>query len=114
MADVLELKDGSFVTPINVFDVLDVVEEYIGTDTRQYLEECFISENIIELDKDDSLFALKDHYSQVLMNIDDVAEELEKKMQEKQMSRDAINGCIQRIRSVVRREKIGSDDDRET
>ena len=41
MADVLELKDGSLITPVNVFDVLDVVEEHMGTDIRQYLEAYF-------------------------------------------------------------------------
>ena len=114
MAEVLELKDGSLVTPVNVFDVLDVVEEYLGMDARQYLEECFSSEGVTMLDKDDSLLILREHYTQVLENIEDVVGELEKKMQEKRMRREAINSCIRRIRCMVRRERIGSDDDGET
>ena len=39
MAYVLELTDGSLLIPMSLFDVLDVVEESVGTDVRQYLEE---------------------------------------------------------------------------
>ena len=37
----LELKDGSIIVPRSIFDVFDVVEEYMGTDIREYLETWF-------------------------------------------------------------------------
>ena len=39
MPHVLEIKGGELLTPFNVFDVMDAVEDYMGTDIRQYLEE---------------------------------------------------------------------------
>ena len=38
MPHVLEIKGGELLTPFNVFDVRDAVEDYMGTDIRQYLE----------------------------------------------------------------------------
>ena len=34
----LELLDGSLISPTSLFDALDTVEEYCGTDLRQYME----------------------------------------------------------------------------
>ena len=105
MADVLELKDGGLVTPVNVFDVLDVVEEYMGTDIRQYLEAYFVDGKIVTLSEGDSLEEMKDHYQQILMNIDDLAIELIKKTNGRQrLCRDSIKSCMEQIRDVVRRE----------
>ena len=39
MPHVLEIKGGELLTPFNVFDVMDAVEEYMGPDIRQDLEE---------------------------------------------------------------------------
>ena len=39
MPHVLEIKGGELLTPFNVFDVMDAVEDNKGTDIRQYLEE---------------------------------------------------------------------------
>ena len=39
MAQVLELLDGNLITPRGLCDVLDVVEEYTGTEIRQYIED---------------------------------------------------------------------------
>ena len=106
MADVLELKDGSLITPVNVFDVLDVVEEYLGTDRGQYLEAYFVDGKIVTLSDGDSLAEMKDHYQQVLMNIDDVAVEVIKKTNQRQrFSREAIRTCMEQIRDIVRREE---------
>ena len=39
MPHVLEIKGGERLTPLNVLDVMEAVEDYMGTDIRQYLEE---------------------------------------------------------------------------
>ena len=36
---VLRMKDGKFITPFDLDDVLEAVEEYAGDGVRQYLEE---------------------------------------------------------------------------
>lgn len=106
MAEVLELKDGGLVTPVNVFDVLDIVEEYLGTDVRQYLEFYFQDGVQLNLTESDSLEEMKDHYTQVLLNIDDLAEELEKKIIGKRFRREAVRNCTDQIRNIVRREGV--------
>lgn len=50
MAEILGMKDGSFIVPADVFDVLDAVEEYMGVDVRQYLELHFMDGR---MEKDD-------------------------------------------------------------
>ena len=62
---VIELKDGSLITPMGVFDVLDVVEEYLGTDLRQYLEDWFENDRE-ELTEDERFDELREHYVSVL------------------------------------------------
>lgn len=39
MPHVLRMKDGKFITPFDLDDVLEAVEEYAGDEVRQYLEE---------------------------------------------------------------------------
>lgn len=77
MALVLELLDGNLITPRSLSDVLDVVEEYTGTEIRQYLEEYLIEGPIEETD-DERFDSLKDHYRQVLSNIKDECKEMER------------------------------------
>ena len=36
MPHVLEIKGGERLTPLNVLDVMEAVEDYMGTDIRQY------------------------------------------------------------------------------
>ena len=38
MPHVLRLKDGKLITPFDLDDVLETVEEYDGDEVRQYLE----------------------------------------------------------------------------
>lgn len=38
MPHVLRMKDGKFITPFDLDDVLEAVEEYAGDEVRQYLE----------------------------------------------------------------------------
>lgn len=35
MPHVLEIKGGERLTPLNVLDVMEAVEDYMGTDIRQ-------------------------------------------------------------------------------
>ena len=91
MAYVLELTDGSLLIPMSLFDVLDVVEESVGTDVRQYLEEWLETEQF-ELSEDERFENLKDHYETVLSVI---ADELNQEDQQ-----EALN----RVKTIIRRE----------
>ena len=91
MAYVLELTDGSLLIPMSLFDVMDVVEESVGTDVRQYLEGWLEMEQI-ELTEDERFENLKDHYETVLSVI---ADELNQEDQQ-----EALN----RVKTIIRRE----------
>lgn len=73
VAHVLDLKDGSFVVPMNLFDALDTVEDYMGVDMRLYLEEYFAEDVFEEVSIDDHyvafLEALEDMVMQIKQNI---------------------------------------------
>ena len=77
MAQVLELLDGNLITPRGLCDVLDVVEEYTGTEIRQYIED-YLMEDPVEETEDERFDALRDHYRQILFNVKDECNELER------------------------------------
>ena len=45
MPHVIQLKDGKLLIAFEIRDVLEVVENYIGQETRKYIEE-YLEENI--------------------------------------------------------------------
>ena len=91
MAYVLELTDGSLLIPMSLFDVLDVVEESVGTDVRQYLEEWLETEQV-ELTEDERFEELKDHYETVLSVIAD------------ELNREDKQEALKRVKTIIRRE----------
>ena len=91
MAYVLELTDGSLLIPMSLFDVLDVVEESVGTDVRQYLEEWLETEQF-ELSEDERFENLKDHYETVLSVIAD------------ELNREDKQEALKRVKTIIRRE----------
>ena len=95
MADVIELRDGNLITPFHIYDALDAVEEYCGTELRQYLEVYFLDDEEEEIDLDD-------HYITVLGSIGDVASEAERYLSKRkyQVARE----CLQRIKAMTQRE----------
>lgn len=102
MPHVLEIKGGELLTPLNVFDVLEAVEDYMGTDIRQYLEEYLenAEDDASEITDDE----IADHYKQVLMNIKDETEEALKQTEKARMDRKAIREALTLIVKMIRRE----------
>jgi len=95
MAQTLELLDGSYITPMSIFDVLDTVEEYAGTDVRQYLESYFIDgDEPVERDE---------HLVEVLESIEDIVAELERVNTDKQSRKKDIQYNLDRLRATIRR-----------
>lgn len=102
MPHVLEIKGGELLTPLNVFDVMDAVEEYMGTDIRQYLEE-YLEEAEGEAEEitDDEL---ANHYKQVLENIKEKTEEAARLLEKPRMDRKAIRETLGLTMKMIGRE----------
>ena len=99
MPHVLEIKGGELLTPFNVFDVLEAVEDYMGTDIRQYLEG--VESDAEEISDDE----ITDHYKQVLLNIRDETEEALRLIEKPRMDRKAIRETLNLIVKMIGREK---------
>lgn len=96
MAQTLGLLDGSYITPMSVFDVLDTVEEYTGTEVRQYLENYLVDgEEPVERDE---------HLVEVLESIEVIVTELERVNTQKQTRKKDIQYHLDRLRATIRRE----------
>lgn len=92
----IELLDGSFVSPYSLFDALDTVEEYCGTEMRQYLESYFM-DDIDPVDKDE-------HLTDVLGSIRSIGVEIDRELQKDQVSKKNIQYQLDRIRATIRHE----------
>lgn len=102
MPHVLEIKGGELLTPINIFQVMDAVEEYMGTDVRQYLEE-YLEDQVWEPEEitDEEIV---DHYRQVLLNIKDEAEAVMKLTEKSRMEKKAVRRMMELIIKMIGRE----------
>ena len=103
----LELKDGSLITPLGVFDVLDTVEEYLGTDVRQYLEAYFSDEDPwTSLPDGEKTALLLEHYQTVLEGIDDVISEADRLMRQNPVKRKKVVEDLDVIRKMIEKERV--------
>ncbi len=100
MALVLEMKNGDLITPRSIFDIMDVVEEMIGVEVRQYIETYLESGNEPLLDEGEA-----DHYMTVLENIEDEASGIENLLAKKGSYRKQIYEKTDKIRSMINRER---------
>ena len=102
MPHVLEIKGGERLTPLNVLDVMEAVEDYMGTDIRQYLEEYLLeAESEAGEIAGEEIYA---HYKQVLMNIKDETEAAVRLMEKPRMDRKAIRVTLDIILKMIERE----------
>lgn len=91
----LELKDGSIIVPRSIFDVFDVVEEYMGTDIREYLETWFEEPGgPVEADE---------HYVEVLETIGLELETIGRRKKTEQKA------TLERVQNLIRRELNGKE-----
>ena len=86
---VLELLDGNLITPHSIFDVLDVVEEQLGTEVRQYMEDYLEGGEPEKVSTDE-------HYIEVLENVEDIAEDILR-----QKNRKNVEYHVGRIINIV-------------
>ena len=92
----LELLDGSLISPTSLFDALDTVEEYCGTDLRQYMEN-FLAGEDVPVEKDE-------HLLEVLESIEKIAEEIRRDTEQKRLSRKHIQENLGCLIATLRRE----------
>ena len=102
----LQLNDGNMIAPLSVFDVLDTVEEYLGTDVRQYLEDYFSDENPwMDLSEGEKLDALLEHYRSVLGGIEDATLEADMLMHKNPIKRKRIIENLENIQQLIEKER---------
>lgn len=101
MAQTLELKDGDLITPRSLFDVMEVVEEYMGCDVRQYLEGFLDGTEQPEMLEETEE---KEHYRDVLVNLLDKVDDVDMEMQRTRIDRAAIMMHLNAMRRMIRRE----------
>ncbi len=97
---------GELITPMGVMEALDIVEEELGTDLRQYLESYLMEDGVPESWTESDLLAdQKEHFLAVLDSIDVKAATLEQQLSENRISRKKILEEIEAIRTIIEREE---------
>lgn len=104
MPHVLELKDGKIITPLDIRDVLEAVEEYAGSEVRAFLEENIseLKELEAELEKaekehDEEIEQLNDHQRSVLNDIKEEAEAIEDLLDAERLDRKKLKKAVNKI-----------------
>ena len=102
----LQLNDGNMIAPLSVFDVLETVEEYLGTEVRQYLEDYFSDENPwSDLPEGEKLDALLEHYQSVLGGIEDAVLEADILMHKNPIKRKRTIENLENIQQLIEKER---------
>lgn len=106
MPHVMRLKDGKLITPFDIHDVLEAVEEYTGDEPRKYLEENIADAEELgkELDAEykeheEELERVGDHHCALLNDIrceaESLTEMLDAQRLDRKKLRKAANAIIQ-------------------
>ena len=98
MAHMLEIKGGDLLSPMNIFDAMDAIEEYMGADIRQYLEEYLLEEKMEEEVRID------EHFQDVLENLQFKIREIEIAVSGKRTDRKAIFATVEAMKKMIKRE----------
>lgn len=108
---VLELSDGRVITPLNVFDVLETVEEYVGVDVRQYLEDYFSDEDPwADLSENEKFIRLREHYEDLLESISTEAMASRILLQKSPVRKEQISENLQNIITMIEEERSHYND----
>lgn len=111
MPHVLKLKDGKLITPFDVGDVLETVEEYAGQEVRQYIEE-YLEDNIQEAadfeaqlsDYELQMERQGEYQHALLCDIREELEALEILFQDKRLNRIKMHQSVNALWRMVNRE----------
>ena len=111
MPHLIQLKDGSLLTPFDIRDLLDAVEQCAGGELREALED-YISENVGDIDDYEKEYdrmeqeneRLADHQRSVLCDIRDEVDALDTLLQDTRLSRRRMQGAVRIIQQMINRE----------
>ena len=107
----IELIDGSILTPFEIRDLLDAVEDYAGEELRREIEE-YIDTNVQDIDDYEKEYdrmeqdneRLADHQRSVLCNIRDEVDALDTLLQDTRLNRKRMQGAVKIIQQMIDRE----------
>ena len=111
MPHLIQLKDGSLLTPFAIGDLLDAVEQCAGGELRQEIES-YINLNVEDIDDYEKEYdrmeqeneRLADHQRSVLCNIRDEVDALDTLLQDTRLNRRRMQGAVRIIKQMINRE----------
>ena len=110
MPNVIQLKDGKLLIAFEIRDVLEVVENYIGQETRKYIEE-YLEENIQDTkdfetqltEYEKEIDQMGDHKRHILCDVLEEMDASDGLLQEQRLNRKRILDAVNNIRQIVKR-----------
>ena len=107
MPSVIQLKSGKTETVFDLEDLLRLVEQHMGDDTRRLLEELTAPEDdaaeyIADLEKENQ--RLRDHHHEVMTELRSLSESEARLIQEKEIDRKALSTAVGKIGTITWRE----------
>ena len=107
MANVIQLKSGQIETVFDLEDLLRLVEEHMGDETRRLLEDFTAppedqTEYIDYLETENR--QLRDHHHEVMMELRSLSETEARLIQEKDIDRKALSTAVGKIGTITWRE----------
>ena len=107
MPSVVQLKSGKTETVFDLEDLLRLVEQHMGDDTRRLLEELTASEDdaaeyIADLEKENQ--RLRDHHHGVMTELRSLSETEARLIQEKEIDRKTLSTVVGKIGTITWRE----------
>ena len=107
MPSVIQLKSGKTETVFDLEDLLRLVEQHMGDDTRRLLEELTAPEDdaaeyIADLEKENH--RLRDHHHEVMTELRSLSESEARLIQEKEIDRKALSAVAGKIGTITWRE----------
>ena len=107
MANVIRLKSGRCETVFDLEDLLRLVEEHMGDETRRLLEDLTAppadnSDYIEELEQENR--ELREHHRAVMRELRTLSETEARLIQEKEIDRKALSTAVGKIGTITWRE----------
>lgn len=111
MATSLEVKGGEIIVPFSISDVMDCVEDYMGSEVRQYLED-YLMDNTTDTQEMEEEMELTERnaqeivqrYRDVLSAVEEIVDLTEIRYMGKRVDRQGILKQFDSIRKMIRKE----------
>ena len=111
MPHAIELKDGKLLTPFDIRDLLDAVQDYAGEELRREIES-YIDTNVKDIDDYEKEYdrmeqdneRLADHQRSVFCNIREEVDALDTLLHDTRLNRARMQGAVKIIRQMINRE----------